>query len=77
MSEMTLGLDGFFGQTKMDMRFGMWNAKDLYRAVWSWKVAKEISKCKWEYDTLNGTGVAPNQQANIHFSIESGMRIKN
>jgi hypothetical protein len=42
-------------------------------------VAKVISKYKLdlagEYRRLDGAGVAPNQQANIHFSMEGGMRI--
>jgi hypothetical protein len=64
----------------MDMRFGMWNVRSLYRAGWLMTVAKEISKYKLdlvEYRKSDGTEVAPSQQANIHFSMERGMRIMN
>jgi hypothetical protein len=31
---------------KMNMRFGIWNVRSLYRAGWLMTVAKEISKYK-------------------------------
>jgi hypothetical protein len=45
--------------------------------------AKEISKYKldlvgvWEYRRSDGTEMALNQQVNIHFPMERGMRIMN
>jgi hypothetical protein len=46
----------------MDMRFGTWNVRSLYRAGSLMTAGKEV---------------APNQQANIHSSMEKGMRIMN
>jgi endonuclease/exonuclease/phosphatase family metal-dependent hydrolase len=43
-------------------------------------VSKEIQKYKFDLvgvQEVNGTEVAPNQQANIHFSMERRMRIMN
>jgi hypothetical protein len=43
-------------------------------------VAKEISKYKLDLVGVmrsDGTEVAPNQQANIHFSMERGMTVMN
>jgi hypothetical protein len=43
-------------------------------------VAEEIRKCKSdivEYRRSDGTEMAQNQQANIHFSMERGMRVVN
>jgi hypothetical protein len=50
----------------MGMGFATWNVRRMYRAV-----AEEISKNEifWEYRS-DGIEVAPNQQANIHFSME-------
>jgi hypothetical protein len=64
----------------MDMRFGTWNVRNLYRAGSLITVAKEISKYKLDlvgYRRSDGTEAAPNQQANIRFSVERGMRIMN
>jgi hypothetical protein len=58
----------------MDMRYATWNVRSMYRAGSLRAVAEEISKYK-----LNLVGVqeAQNQQANIHFSMEKGMKITN
>jgi hypothetical protein len=55
---------------KMDMRFGTWNVRSMYRAGSLRAVANE-------YRRSDGTEVAPNPQTNIHFSMERGMRIMN
>jgi uncharacterized membrane protein len=64
------------------MRFATWNVRSLYRADSLMTVAKEIAKYDisyiWlEYRRSDGTEVAPNQRANLHFSMERGMRILN
>jgi hypothetical protein len=59
----------------MDMRFGMWNVRSMYRAGSLRAVAEEISKYK--SDLAGVTEVAPIQHANIGFSVEKGMRIMN
>jgi hypothetical protein len=62
------------------MRFGTWNVRSMYRADLLKAVAEEISKYKLyllEYRRSDGAEVAPNQQANIHFSMERGMGIMN
>jgi hypothetical protein len=54
----------------MDTRFGIWNARSLYRVGSLRTVAEEISKYKLnlvEYRRSDGTEVASNQQKNIHF----------
>jgi hypothetical protein len=64
----------------MDMKFGTWNVRSLYREGSLITDGKEISKNKLdsvEYRRSDGTKGAPNQHANIHFSIERGMRIMN
>jgi hypothetical protein len=53
----------------MNMRFGTWDVRSLYRKGLLTTVAKEKAKY--------GTELAPNQQANIHFSMERGLRIMN
>jgi hypothetical protein len=47
----------------------------MYRAGSLRAVAEEISKYK--LDLVGGQEVAQNQQANIHFSMEKGMKIMN
>jgi hypothetical protein len=64
----------------MDMRFGMWNVRRLYRAGSLMTAVEEPSKYKlglvgvqevrWDRGALN-------QQANIHFSMARGMRNMN
>jgi hypothetical protein len=53
---------------KMDMRFGTWNFRSMFRTG-SLREGGEISKY-----TLDLVGV---QEANIHFSLEGGMRVMN
>jgi hypothetical protein len=62
----------------MDMRFGTWNLRSMYRAGSLRTVAGEISKYKLHLVGLQEV-VAANQQANIlvHFSMKRGMRIIN
>jgi hypothetical protein len=60
----------------MDIRFGTWNERNLYRADLFVTVLKELSEYMFSGGTRGHMGqVAPNQQANVHFSMESGMRI--
>jgi exonuclease III len=56
----------------MVIRFGTWNVRSLYRAGSLRAVAEGISKYK-----LDLVGVQEVQQANIHFSMERGMKIMN
>jgi hypothetical protein len=63
----------------MDITFGTWNVRSLYRAGSLATVARETAKYKLdlvEYKS-DGTEVAVNQQVIIHFSMETGMRIIN
>jgi hypothetical protein len=62
------------------MRFGTWDVRSLYRTGSLTTVAKEISKYKLDLvrvQEVRWGKVARNQQANIHFSKESLMRIMN
>jgi hypothetical protein len=43
----------------MDMRFGTWNVRSLYRAGSLRAVAEEISKCKLDLVGINKNGPAP------------------
>jgi hypothetical protein len=62
----------------MDMRFGLWNARNLYRAGSLKSIARELGKYKldlmgvqevrWEKGALQGQRI-------IRFSIEKGMKI--
>jgi hypothetical protein len=62
----------------MDMRFGTWNVRSLYRAGLLITLVKGIPECELELvGVQDGSEVAPNQQANIQFSIEKGMTIMN
>jgi hypothetical protein len=64
----------------MDMRFGTWNVRSMYRAGSLRAVAEEISKYKLDLVGVQGVRwdeVAQNQQANIRFSMEKGMKIMN
>jgi hypothetical protein len=64
----------------MDMIFGTWNVRSIYRAGSLRVVGEEISTYK-----LDSVGVqevrwdrgALNQQANIYFSMGKGIRIMN
>jgi exonuclease III len=62
----------------MDMRFGTWNVRSLYRIGSLKTVARELGKYKldlmgvqevrWEKGGLNG-------QRNVHFSMDRGMEV--
>jgi hypothetical protein len=58
---------------KMEMRFGTWNVRSVYRAGSLRAVVQEISKYKLDSVVSDGLEV----QANIHFSMEKGMKIMN
>jgi exonuclease III len=65
---------------KMDMRFGTWNVTSIYRAGSLRAVVEEITKYKLDLvgvQEITWGERAQNQQANIHFSMERGMRIMN
>jgi hypothetical protein len=52
----------------MDMRFGTWNVRSMYRVGLLRTVAEDISNISYmwsEYRRSDGTEVALNQQANI------------
>jgi hypothetical protein len=64
----------------MDMRFGTWNVRSLYRAGSLMTVAKEISKYKLNLVGVQevrwgGGGTEP--AGEYHFSMERGIRIMN
>jgi hypothetical protein len=64
----------------MNMRFGTWKVRSLYRAGLFRTMAEEISESKLdvvEYRRSDEIVVALNQEAIIHFSLERGMRIMN
>jgi exonuclease III len=64
----------------MNMRPGRWNVRGLYRAGSLMSVAKEVSKYKLDIvgvQEVRWAEVALNQQTNIHFCMERGMRITN
>jgi hypothetical protein len=57
----------------MDMRFGTWNVRSLYRSGSLKTVARELGKYK--LDLVGGTRAALNGQRIIHSSMERGMKI--
>jgi hypothetical protein len=64
----------------MDMRFDTWSVRStsLYRAGslrQGQKKYQNISYIYCEYRRPNGAEVALNEQANIHFSVERGVRV--
>jgi hypothetical protein len=59
---------------KSKMRFGTWNVRSPCRVDSLMAFAKGLGKYKLDFV---GVQVRPNQQANIHFSVERGMRIMN
>jgi hypothetical protein len=62
----------------MDLRFGTWNVRSMYRAGSLRTVAEEVSKYTFDLvgvQRSDGMEVAPNQQASIHFSMGRGIRI--
>jgi hypothetical protein len=59
---------------------GTWNVRSMHMTGSLRAVVEEISKYKLDlvkYRRSDGKKVALNQQANIHFSMERGMRIMN
>jgi exonuclease III len=54
----------------MDMRFGTWNVRSLYRIGSLKIVARELGKCK-----VDLVGVQEVRQKIIHFSRERGVGI--
>jgi exonuclease III len=64
----------------MDMRFGTWNVRSLYTAGSLRTVAEEVSKYKLDLlgiQEVRWGGGGTELQANIHFSMERGMKIMN
>jgi hypothetical protein len=55
----------------MDMRFGLWNVRSLYRAGSLMTVLRELASYKLHL--FSGRAVALNLQENTHFSMEKGM----
>jgi exonuclease III len=57
----------------MDMRFGTWNVRSMYRAGLLRAVGEEISKYKLDLvgvQEVRWNEMSMNEQANIHFSVE-------
>jgi hypothetical protein len=57
----------------MDMRFGTWNVRSMYRAGSLRAVGEEITKHKLDFvgvQDVRWDGGGTDQQANIHFSME-------
>jgi hypothetical protein len=79
MFNATSVLDGFFRKQpklrKVNMMFGTSDVRCLYRAGLLLTVSKELSKCK--LDSAGVQEVTPNKKANVHFSMERGMKIMN
>jgi hypothetical protein len=64
----------------MDMRFGLWNVRSLYRAGFLMTVSRELSKYKLDLvgtQEVRWEGGGTEQQENTHFSTEWGMKIMN
>jgi hypothetical protein len=62
----------------MDMRYGAWNVRSLYRVGSQVSVSKELSKYKlylMGVQEVSRRAVAVSQQENILFSTEKGMII--
>jgi hypothetical protein len=76
----TDSLDKRSKRKKMDMKFGTWNVRSMYRAGSVRVVGEEISKYKqdlMEYRRSDEVEVTLKEQANIYFSMEKGMKIMN
>jgi hypothetical protein len=58
----------------MDMRFGTWNVRSLYRIGSLNTVARELG-VQWVYRRSYGRRVALNEQRIIHFSMDREMGI--
>jgi hypothetical protein len=69
--------DSLDKQPKLGKIWHIWNIKSLYGASSLKTGAKGLSKYMLKYKRSDGTNVAPNQQVNICFSLERGMRIMN
>jgi hypothetical protein len=57
------------------MRFGIWNVRSMYRAV-----AEDISKYKLDLvgvEDVRWDGGGTEPAGELHFSMQSGMRIMN
>jgi hypothetical protein len=63
----------------MDLRFGTWNVRSLYKVVSPMTVLKEVSKYKLDLIGMQVVRrvVASIRQVNTHFSMERGMRSMN
>jgi hypothetical protein len=62
----------------MDMRFGIWNVRSLYRIGSLTPVARELGKCKldlWVCMRSDGRRGALNGQRIVHYSMDRGMGI--
>jgi exonuclease III len=63
----------------MDMRFGTWNVRSLYRSGSLKTVTRELGKYKLEdlvgVQEVRWARAALNGQRIIHFSMERGMKI--
>jgi hypothetical protein len=62
----------------MDMMFGIWNARSLYRSGSLTTVAREVGKCKLDLvgvQEVRWTRAALNGHTIIYFSAEKGMKI--
>jgi exonuclease III len=59
----------------MDMRFGTWNVRSLYRSGSLKTVSGELAKYKLDLVGVQEVRVALNQQAIILSSMEMGMLI--
>jgi hypothetical protein len=62
---------------RIGMTLGTCNVRSLYRAGSLISVARDISEYMVDLVGSDRTGLAPNQQANIHISMEREMRIMN
>jgi hypothetical protein len=62
----------------MDMRFGTWNVRDLYRSGSLKMVARELGKYKLDFvdvQEVRWDKGSTELQRIIHFSLERGMKI--
>jgi hypothetical protein len=62
----------------MDMRFGTWNVRSLYRIGLLKTIARELGKCKLDLvgvQEVSGRRVTLNGQRIVHFSMDRGMGI--
>jgi hypothetical protein len=64
----------------MDMGFGTWNVRSLYRAGSLMTVTREVARYKLDLvgvQEVRWEGGGTNLQENTHFSMERGMRTMN